>query len=329
MDSSKLYAWLQKLGIKQLQEANGNIRGCCPYHSERTPSWGISTSEPHYHGCFACPAKGTLYNLLIQVGGYSPKKAKTICLIHETEFNLPEFSAKEEQYSLDQVDRTLLYPFTLRKTARTYLESRGISYETQKAARIVYDQLEARILFPWYFAKSLVGVTARSIDPRIAQELKSEPIWGTKKKGILYIPARRIKKGRLVVVEGEIDALSVYEIGQTNVCAIGRGRLSRDQVRVILESPCSEVCIFTDDDSTGQSLAFELEKAIGFSKTLSRVSYARFRARYRHTKMDPASLTKRDRTLALKGADPHAKFVRLVPKTGKPSAEEHPDWISF
>src|SRR4051794_13035607 len=101
MEADKLIEWCRKLGIQQLRESQSNIRGCCPYHGENRPSWGISTSEPHAFGCFACNAKGTLFHLLVQVDGMSPKKAKRICLIHETELNLPTFQDEKVEQSTD------------------------------------------------------------------------------------------------------------------------------------------------------------------------------------------------------------------------------------
>jgi DNA primase len=305
METDKLYDYLVKCGLKNIQEGQGNFRACCPYHGERNPSWGISTTEPHPFGCFACRAKGVLYHLLVQVGGYSPKKAKRICLIYESELRLPEFSVHEEKIEDDLIDRTLLYPFTLQKKARQYLEKRGISPATAKRARIVYDQISDAILFPWYFEKSLKAVTARPFEATAG--VKTLPIWGSLKKSNLYVPSRKIEKGRLVVVEGEIDALSVYELSQ-QVAGIGRGTLSKEQAKLIVESACDDVCIFTDDDDTGAQLASDLQDAIGFTKTLSRVNYASLRGHYKGKKLDPAALSEKHRILVLKSARKHFNF---------------------
>lgn len=300
MDADKLLEWCERIGIQDLREANGNIRGLCPFHEETTPSraWGISLAEPHPYGCFSCGATGTLYHLLLQVGNVDPKKALKICLLHESQKRLPEFELKIKEKPRHLIDPVLLYPFVLTKKARTRLAERGISRSAMKTARISFDQFNNRILFPWWENKKLVGVTARSLTP--GYPIKSEPIWGTLKKSHLYLPQRKIKEGKLTIVEGEIDALSLVSVHE-NVAAVGRGTFSKDQARFVIESECDEVCIFTDDDEAGSRLGDSIEKSLAFTKRVSRVNYAPLRVHYdEDVKLDPAALRTKHKILVLK-----------------------------
>ena len=70
MESNKLYDLLVSLNLQQLRQRGNNFFACCPSgnHTDRRPSWGISLTAPHYHGCFACEYKGVLSTLLVTAG---------------------------------------------------------------------------------------------------------------------------------------------------------------------------------------------------------------------------------------------------------------------
>lgn len=44
--------------VKLQRVGAGELKGCCPMHNEKTPSFRVYTDEPHYH-CFGCGAHGT------------------------------------------------------------------------------------------------------------------------------------------------------------------------------------------------------------------------------------------------------------------------------
>src|SRR5258707_7746487 len=56
-----------------LKKAGANYVACCPFHSEKTPSFTVSPSKQFYH-CFGCGAHGTAIGFLIEYGGeaFSP-----------------------------------------------------------------------------------------------------------------------------------------------------------------------------------------------------------------------------------------------------------------
>src|SRR5258708_27527397 len=53
-----------------LKKAGANYVACCPFHSEKTPSFTVSPSKQFYH-CFGCGAHGTAIGFLIEYGGKS------------------------------------------------------------------------------------------------------------------------------------------------------------------------------------------------------------------------------------------------------------------
>src|SRR3989441_8663128 len=51
-----------------LKKAGTNYVACCPFHSEKTPSFTVSPSKQFYH-CFGCGAHGTAISFLIEYQG--------------------------------------------------------------------------------------------------------------------------------------------------------------------------------------------------------------------------------------------------------------------
>src|SRR6266850_4287664 len=52
----------------KLKRAGANYVACCPFHSEKTPSFTVSQTKQFYH-CFGCGAHGTAIGFLIEYSG--------------------------------------------------------------------------------------------------------------------------------------------------------------------------------------------------------------------------------------------------------------------
>ena len=53
-----------------LKKAGANYAACCPFHSEKSPSFTVSPSKQFYH-CFGCGAHGTAIGFLMEYAGKS------------------------------------------------------------------------------------------------------------------------------------------------------------------------------------------------------------------------------------------------------------------
>jgi len=53
-----------------LKKAGANFVACCPFHSEKTPSFTVSQAKQFYH-CFGCGAHGNAISFLIEYSGLS------------------------------------------------------------------------------------------------------------------------------------------------------------------------------------------------------------------------------------------------------------------
>lgn len=52
----------------QLKKAGANYQACCPFHSEKTPSFTVSPAKQFYH-CFGCGAHGSAISFVMQYAG--------------------------------------------------------------------------------------------------------------------------------------------------------------------------------------------------------------------------------------------------------------------
>jgi DNA primase len=51
-----------------LKKAGANYVACCPFHSEKTPSFSVSPSKQFYH-CFGCGAHGSAIGFVMEYSG--------------------------------------------------------------------------------------------------------------------------------------------------------------------------------------------------------------------------------------------------------------------
>ena len=133
-----------------LKKRGANHMACCPFHSEKTPSFNVHQTKGIYK-CFGCGAGGSVFDFIMRIEGCSFPEAVRIIAeksgipipsVEETEdfkklahnreviLKLNEWAAAffENQLNLGQEG----------ERARQYVASRGINDETQKLFRIGY-----------------------------------------------------------------------------------------------------------------------------------------------------------------------------------------------
>lgn len=98
-----------------LKKAGANYQACCPFHSEKTPSFTVSPTKQFYH-CFGCGAHGTAIGFLIEHDGKSFPEAVE-ALARDAGLTVPRIeSADARERREESVDLTA----TLLDAARFY-----------------------------------------------------------------------------------------------------------------------------------------------------------------------------------------------------------------
>jgi DNA primase len=118
-----------------LKKAGANYQACCPFHSEKTPSFTVSPTKQFYH-CFGCAAHGTAIGFLIEHGGKSfPDAVEELARdagLQVPRIERPGESDRREQ-AMDLTAITLeaakFYRGQLKETPRAiaYLKERGLT----------------------------------------------------------------------------------------------------------------------------------------------------------------------------------------------------------
>ena len=292
MNTSELHSLLIDLGLERVSATSRGFVACCPYHTETRPSWGISSSPPHPHGCFSCEAKGTLATLLRDLLSISMDRAllmagESLVKIGKLSFDDP---VTKQPSAPDWFSPAMMAPYPLTRRAIRYLRHRGISSAIAGLAGLGYDPNSERVLFPWKSEQSLIAVTGRYIGNR-PNVPKTLPMFDSRKSVGLYAPFLKLPVDTLVLVEGEIDLLSLAMVNCFSAAALGYGIIAEQQKNIVLYFSPRRVVTFFDHDDAGFRLTRSAQKLLGPHVEVCPVDYSRvMRGLPNDMKVDPASL---------------------------------------
>jgi DNA primase len=163
----------------KLKRAGANYVACCPFHSEKTPSFTVSPTKQFYH-CFGCGAHGTAIGFLMEHGGLGFVEAVKE-LAQSLGMKVPEVRSEAAQRRAEQ--GVTLYEVLLQAAqhyrarlkdapqAIAYLKQRGLSGDIAKRFGIGYAPEEWQGLaaaFSDYDGKALAeaGLVKASEDGR-------------------------------------------------------------------------------------------------------------------------------------------------------------------
>jgi DNA primase len=164
-----------------LKRAGARLKGLCPFHAERTPSFTVDPATNLYY-CFGCGAGGDIYRFLMDVEGLEFTEAveqlarRTGYTLRYEEMSAGEKRALGERSRLVAVTSAALEFFrtTLMgddgTVARDYLKSRGFGREEAERFRLGYapnawDALSRHLVEERRFAAEdviRVGLAARN-----------------------------------------------------------------------------------------------------------------------------------------------------------------------
>jgi DNA primase len=133
-----------------LKKRGANYLACCPFHSEKTPSFNVHPGKGLFK-CFGCGVGGSIFDFVMRIEGCGFPEAvrivaqksgipipvvdetgdhKKISRDRDTVLRLNEWAAAFFELQLDSEDEGA--------SAREYIRSRGIAEETMKLFRLGY-----------------------------------------------------------------------------------------------------------------------------------------------------------------------------------------------
>lgn len=171
-----------------LSKAGQNLKGLCPFHHEKTPSFSVSPSRQIFH-CFGCGASGDVFSFLTKVTGASfPDTVRE--LGRRAGIEVPDVVSASssgrvaESVRLERINeaaarwyREKLSDPVIGKEGRAYLAERGISSETSERFGLGFAPNEglAKTLIKQGCAREdlslagLVGLSDHAVPPGMAK----------------------------------------------------------------------------------------------------------------------------------------------------------------
>ena len=138
----------------QLKKAGRNFKACCPFHSEKTPSFIISP-ERQFAWCYGCQTGGDIFKIVQLLEGVDFKESLKILADKagvELSTNFTGGIKKEKKDQLIEINETAaeFFEAELKKNseAKKYLDLRGLKPETIEKWRIGFAPNGFENLFP-------------------------------------------------------------------------------------------------------------------------------------------------------------------------------------
>ena len=159
---------------------------------------------------------------------------------------------QEENYKYETYDDSIVRKYEECGLSLYWIKD-GISALTQEHFRIGYDPYSMRIIIPWFDEIGrCIGFQGRLDRSEVEDwECKYLPVIPFFKGNTLYGLYQAYNdiqnKGEVIIVESEKSVLKAYQMGITNVVAIGCHSLSPRQIKII-KSLAVDVCIAYDSD---------------------------------------------------------------------------------
>jgi DNA primase len=313
--------------IVTLKRAGASLKGLCPFHGEKTPSFVVNPQQGTYH-CYGCQAHGDSLTFLKETQNLNfPEAVKALALrvgvdVPEDRPIRPEVRKERAQKKAlkdrlfdVQEQLTQWYELTLQRSsvAKGYLKEREITpnatttfrlgwasddvgyflrwmndhkilledlvtlgvvipYDTDQPDRRGDPRLNGgrlrfrnRIMCPIFDIRDrVVGYSGRVINPqqKIAKYLnspetpifvKGDHLFGVK---TARVAMRSNQVTDLILCEGNLDVISLWQAGFPNTVAAMGTALSERQATLITRLTNAVICVM-DGDSAGQKAAFK------------------------------------------------------------------------
>lgn len=226
----------------------------CPFHADRNPSCAVNTSKACFV-CRSCGARGRLEQLRKKVGGSNPSVQTSAAVLRSR--------LDEAMNSLEAVvkyPRSWLSQFS--PDDGYWQRVRGLLPSTIERYGLCIDVIRNHAIIPIWWQHELLGVVRRQLNygakPKYlypAHLPKKEMLWGwdeamaTKPSKLVRTQALGINP--VIVTEGQIDAISVAEVGARAVALGGNRLLSLQRLWLRRMSPTS-VVVGLDNDEAGR-----------------------------------------------------------------------------
>ena len=260
--------------LAKTSPSSGYLMVCCPYHKnglERHPSAQFRDEDGLFY-CHACKETHSLASVIsycLNENGWKWLIRNFLNNSSDSRKVKIDIDREEVKQENQFVDREELKKYNY---IHKYILNRGISAEIVKKFNVGYDPSNECITFP---NKDLNGniafLATRSINTKFFHYPKStiKPVYG------LYEIKREIEQGNQInsiyITESMIDALQIWTWGQYAIALNGLG--SKDQLKTLIDFPCREYILATDNDERGKEARKRIKAYLEKYKIIKEISY--------------------------------------------------------
>lgn len=238
-----------------------NLKACCPYHNEKTPSFIYNKKEGYFH-CFSCGKTVDLIDVLMEKGSTFIDSVKYMCEKAGEEFSCPEQHVKvlhKYKYPHEEAnwnDMTKVYE---------YLGARGLSKNTIDYLDIRSDE-HGNVAFHTYDQYDTLTVVNYRKSYKTAPD--ENKCWFQKDADVadILFNMNRVNTTKpLVITEGQIDCASVIEAGYLNCVSILKGCQSMGWIENLWDwlQEFDQIIVFSDGDKPGIKMRNEVINRLG------------------------------------------------------------------
>lgn len=237
----------EKLQLDGFDEKN--LKSCCPFHSENTPSFIWNTKALSFHCFGSCGRNYDIIDVLMYKGMTYTEAVRELFELASIPYAFGEHKVKTR--------RSYRYPKEVECSDKTkvykYLERRKISKETADYLDIRQDE-HGNCVFNYYDVNDvLTMVKYRPSRPIKKGENKNWCQPDADTTPLLFNMNRINPEQPLVICSGELDAAAAIESGWTNAVSIPLGDANLDFCRECFDwlEQFSEIIIVHDNDESG------------------------------------------------------------------------------
>ena len=238
--------YLARKGWDFREVTNAFVLPICPKCGAGKSGRNSNNFYAYFHGgfkCHKCDYHGNLYNLKNDQGDVKYK---------------PKSTGKRKVRKVDQKKiEELQKPKTMRDVVFDWFENqRKIKRKTLEAFKIGYDDKRNAVAFPYFFQGELVNVKYRDKNKKFSQEPDAmSPFFN-----IDNVDTEK----PIILVGGEIDCMSYWQYGFTNVVSVPNGETNFDSGELLpLIEKCPKVMISFDMDPAGEMGTMQAISRIG------------------------------------------------------------------
>lgn len=303
-DQCKIEEVVQNMyGIELFPVGNGDYKALCPFHDEKTPSFGIRGPKQVYH-CFGCKEGGDVISLVQKIDKATYADA-LLSLAQHAKIDITPFKAeltKAEKQELflcgenariaDLTHKNLVES----ETAQEWMKRRRLNAEVLELYRVGFstqipdsnDEYGLEFNWPGKWENvitvplmneygSITGFRNRMLDAKatvkvLGPKKNSHPLKQPQLYGLSQARKYIRSAGALILVEGEIDVWQMVAHGYRNTASTLGTKLNADIVSALENLSINQVILMADNDEAGRKFSASVAEEFTGSKLIVKIA---------------------------------------------------------